>query len=367
MGAGAVRYRCVVHPAVLLMLLAPEIPPPGPTVEIQWQGPAECGDGNATKAMVAALVGGPRPTPVASAEVSIVADGFTWVADIAVDHEGVVTERRLQGGSCPALNDAVALVIAVTVDPLGSSATVARVIAPASPPVVLVPETPVHTATDPVGREPSNTVLQPRPLATSPPLDRRDASRAAPARRRPGLRGSAFVTGGGALGLLTRMSGQVGGGLALGVGATQLEVAATQHTVTSIEHANSDGAGAQMRLTTVRASACWSLRTARFALPLCGGLETGAWSARGFGLATSDRVTSPWLAVTPHLRPMWRATSWLALGLDLQAPVSLARAVFRIDDFEERLVRVGPAGFRFGLAIEVTFVDVGGVRRRSRP
>ncbi len=352
--------------AALTMLLA-AAPPPSGGVTIAWEGPAECGDGTTTRAMVDRLVGAPRADLEASATVSIVAERTGWIAEIAIEHDGATSQRRLRGAPCTALNDAVALVIAVTVDPLGASATVSKAVNATEaerpgPPVVTVIPGPSVATTDPTPPVPTQAPapVAVEPLPTTQPRATPASGVGAADRRaslRVPLRGSAFVVGGGTLGLVDPVGGQLGGGLALGVGVARIELAATHRFSTRIDHRAGGGSGADVSLTAARASGCWSLRRKRFIVPVCGGFEVGAWSAQGRGLTNTTTANLAWLAITPHARPMVRATPWLALGVDVQAPLALLRPRFTVDDFEDDLLRVDPAGFRFGLAVEVTFVD----------
>ena len=164
-----------------------------------------------------------------------------------------------------------------------------------------------------------------------------------------------LVGGGGTLGLLAQIGGRLEGGAVLEIGRARLELTAGHRFGTDIPHPEQPSSGARVTFTGGRASACWSITSTRVRLPLCGGVELGQVAAEGFGLASEATPRSLWAAVTPHVRPTLRATRWLGLGLDIQAPVALSRPRFAIDDFEDDLVRIGGLGLRFGLVIELLF------------
>jgi hypothetical protein len=323
-------------------------------VAIAWEGPERCGDGARAQTTFDRLVGAPRGDLTGTARVAVAEEGPSLLAVVVIEDESAQTQRELQSSDCEALSDAVALVVAVALDPLGASATVREAI-----------DRPVEAASPAVEPVPPEIPLaeEPRPSAVAPsPVTRR--------RTRPPLLGSVLVTGGGVVGLLPRVGGTFGGGFALGIAAARVELAAHHRFRTPLPHPADDSVKADVTLTAGRLSAGWAPAVGRFSFPMLAGLELGAFTARASGLTTTRTRHGLWAAAVPAFRPTVRATRWLALGLDLQLPVALWRESFIVEDFGQDLLQVGPVGFRFGLALEIIFFDESDrsrARKRGEP
>jgi hypothetical protein len=305
-------------------------------VAIAWEGPQRCGDGARTRATFDRLVGAPREDLSGAARVEVVEEGELLRARVVVAHAGAETQRELRSSDCGALSDAVGLVLAVALDPIGASATVMDAMAdPVDPDVDVEPP-----ASIPLAIEPIAALAAPRPV---------------PRRRRPPLSVSVLVSGGGTRGPLQSFGGVLGGGLGLGIARARVELAAQHHFRTTHEHPRDERVRADATLTAGRVSAGWAPTVDRFSFPMLAGIELGAVTARADRLTTSTTGSSLWAAVVPQFRPSVHATRWLALGLDLQLAVALRRARFDVDDYPETpLVHVDPLGFRFGVSIEIT-------------
>lgn len=341
-----------------LLLHAPAIPAPG--VSVEWDGRPQCNEAVLVRTTLDGLLGSPRPDLSARVSVRVTGEAPEWNAAITIDSRGESTRRSVRGGPCPALAEAVALVIAVTIDPLGASATVTEAMQPVTPP----DPSPTGLVPEAVAPEPDVGTLDARPERTAP-APTSPGSADAPTASRPSLRrrGSAFVSGGAAVGLVPRIGGWLGGGLALGLGGSRLELSGRHRFAARYEHPDSTASGADLTSSSARASGCWAFRSPRVTIPLCGGLEIGAFTARGFGLREARTAQSLWLAAVPHVRPSFRVTPWLGVGLAIEAPVALVRPRFAVDDFASDLLRVGPIGLGLGLSIEVIFFDEFGIFR----
>lgn len=353
-------------------------------VGIEWQGGA-CDQAGRAAARLDELLPPHELGPTGRARVHVVPDDSTqeggdaqWVATVEIETADGTVTRTLRGGPCSSIADAIALVVAVTVDPLGASTRV-DAWPPTRPggtdtpePVGTIPQAPEPVARTTDLRPASAVVVAEDP---SPDLDRAGrgmrrgprSAVASSARRRPAISTALVVDGGGAIGLLPRIGGRLGGSFVIGLGAGRIAVTGLHVFGRRTEHPQDESAGADVALSAARLSGGWSFRTGRFTFPLCAGIEAGAFTAAGFGLSDAGTARAVWVGLVPHAQPTLWATPWLGLGLHVEAPIALLRPRFDIDDFEDDLVRIGPVGLRFGLSIEVRFFDEDrGSRRTGR-
>ncbi|MEX1365327.1 MAG: hypothetical protein AB1Z98_19520 [Nannocystaceae bacterium] len=327
--------------------LATGLAPPPRRVDTDWQGPAACEQGERLQTTVDSLLDPRGPTARATVRVDPIDRG--WRAEIEIDVDGARVRRVVDGGPCAAVADAVALIVAVTVDPVGAGTRVGERLAP-SPPTASVADAPSLVplpSASPTGPpRPAIAVSRPGPASPS------DAQRA----RSPSPRSASLLVDGGITsGLLPGIGGRVGGGAALWWRRARLALTAAHGFARALEHPDGVDAGANLSMTAGRLSACWAPALGRLSLPVCGGVEAGAYSASGFGLQQTARVRSPWVALVPHVRPTVWVTRWLGLAAAIELPIALLRPTFAIDDFPAPLVVVGPAGARAGLSIELRF------------
>lgn len=157
---------------------------------------------------------------------------------------------------------------------------------------------------DPATRTPSQPEAPPDP--TADPL--REDEDAQAKRDRP--RAIVRATGAAGFSSAPRAAGAFEGTLGLQTGARRLEVTLGVWPAIPLRHPADDDLRVGLRLVTGAARGCWvPTRGERVSVPVCGGIEGGAWRARGRGgtnVVMPDRV--PWLAgvadvgVTVHLR-----------------------------------------------------------------
>lgn len=338
--------------AFALALQAGPVPNGGDEIDaldpmvLRWIAPAECPTQRDVGTRVRALVG-PETSLDGRAHVQVVRRGSRFDATVSLQTDAGATTRSLGAEDCTAVADAVALVIAVGLDPLAVSTVVRDAEAPT---IVPPPETPP--------REPDATPTRAR--ATDPPRVRAPAS-PSPERPELGLRG--FTQGAAAIGVLPRVGAAVGGGLALRMGAARLELSGAHQIGRSYRHPDVPRSGALVDATVGRAAACWTPTTGRFIFPLCAGAELGVMTARGRGLADRGTARTIFATAVPHVRALWFPTWRVGFGPALEVPIALTRPRFRIDDAEGDFVRAGSLGVRVGLAVEVAFFDES---RRSR-
>ncbi len=353
--------------AALGLLVGLMPPSSSPPVDLRWDAVPSCEQSTRVRARLDDLLD-QREGPGGTAVVLVTEHDDGWRATVEIEAKGASVRRVLEGRPCATLADAVALIIAVTVDPMGMGDVVPSPVSstPELDPgetVVPSPEISPARVESPVSAVGARLESAPSQQASA------DASpRPAPSSRarRTISTASVFVEGGGALGLVPGVGLQLGGGLTLSSGDARFVAAGAHGVARAVEHPEGIDAGADLWSTSGRALACWSPGRTRLSVAACGGVEAGSYAARGFGLERSATVRTAWVAAIPRAQVTLWATRRLGLSLAAEAPVALVRPRFSIDDFAADLVRVGPAGLRMGLAIEVIFFDESKAGRARR-
>lgn len=316
-----------------------------PDVGLEWDAPGDCRPAADVDAQIeAAKLELEEP---AQGDVVVRGGAGAWSAEVAIEVDGSMVRRTLGEADCDALADAVAVVVLVTLDPLARERDPTFVPAPApsdDPDLAARPENPPLPAPD----EPEPPAARTETEDAVPPTE------PAPARRRVRWEGvSLWLGGGGEIGMLEVPFGTAAAGVGLRFGPLRIDASGVFVGVRRLEHENGGAAvfnvgGAQLR-------ACWVPAWARFELPLCGGGEVGAISARGRGLMRSRTVRSPWASGLASARAQGNvAGRWWIWG-GLEGAVSLVRPGFAIDDFEEPIANVSAGSFRFVAGVEVRF------------
>lgn len=339
-------------------------------IELEWHGEA-CHEAERTRARLRELLPAHEAGPRGRARVTIVPDGgaprdghVPWRVTLAIGTDDGTVTRTIRGGPCSSLTEAIALVIAVTVDPLGTSLQVKP-----QPPAVAEPEQGMVPEPEQGAVPEQGTALEqgtvPELVGAPPAVDGRAATRAEPEvgrtrddRSPPRPRSVlAIAEAGGALGLLPPLGARLGGTVVLGIGAARLAVTGLHVLARRVEHPQDPSVGADIALSSARVSAGWSFVRGRFALPLYAGLEAGVFTAAGFGLQRTATPRATWLAVVPHAQPTLWATPWLGVGVHLEVPIALTRPRFGVDDFSGDLAQVPAVGLRCGLGITFKIFD----------
>ena len=89
--------------------------------ELTWQGPEECAERSRALSSVERLLGAP-PEQLATPPLAVLASVASatsgeWRVRLVITREGTSRTRELRGHSCPELADAVALILALAIDP----------------------------------------------------------------------------------------------------------------------------------------------------------------------------------------------------------------------------------------------------------
>lgn len=276
-----------------------------------------------------------------SVEVELSVDGDRWRADmILIDADGR-SHRQFEARSCQALADATALIIAVTLDPIAASTSLA-----ARSATVEQPEPTLEPTREPIP-EPTPIV---EPTSTPEPDDEpgtlgvssADAGEGEPAtlgRLAVGL----SLLGGIGYGPTAGPHGSVGGRVGLLGERWRVDVVGRWSTPRRESLA---GATGSFDAWTIEARGCFVPIVGPVELPLCPGFELG--SVRGRGLApTPNATTSSFLWLAPSLSQglAWAPVPRFAIGLELGLAVPLTRGRFAVGGTEiEQLSVFGVRG-----------------------
>ncbi len=111
----------MVAAAVLLGLLGPAVPEPPKTpagFTLRWQAPQGCSSAEAIEARVAALLSAPAAGEgIAEVEAVVRRTPRGVHMRLTTQFEGAVDQREVDSGSCEALSEATAMLLAVSLEP----------------------------------------------------------------------------------------------------------------------------------------------------------------------------------------------------------------------------------------------------------
>lgn len=260
-----------------------------------WEAPASCPDAAAMTRRIAALV--PAGATVPTARVRIVETGDGVVATIEIERGTGPQTRVIEGESCEAIADAVALVIAIGSEEPDE---------PAPAPAVVVDTPPPSTPTERPTPAPART-------PTSP------------------LRIGFFVGAGITWRTVPAVGPTIAGGIALLGARWRAELAAIGTTPTRrrLPAPNEDvQAEVASGVAVVRGAYVPRLRTIE--LPVFGGIETGGVSAISRGAVNADRRVGLLAALQVGAGLMWAPIPALALRIEVAGVLALARPRFAV-------------------------------------
>jgi hypothetical protein len=289
----------VLAPLFAVFLAAPGSGTP-PSAAVQWDAPAACPDDAAVEGRIAALVGDAVVVTPATARVEQHGDRFevelvTWI-------DGGSQRRVLAASSCDALADAVAVVIAVALDPVVSAQ---------APAIVAVSEVAA--------------------IERTPPPLRTRAREEAPTQlvQRSPLQLGLVIAGGYGSGIAPHGNALTHLGLAIGRRAWAIELDARLWLPRTFGRNDPNG-GARVLLGTFGALACGKGVFGRVELPVCAGLEVGGLRARGLNLDQPATRSYQWLA--PRARVGLRVALGRGVGLVLvgEGAVPLFKAQLQV-------------------------------------
>ncbi len=322
-----------------------------PPLPVHWHGPPACVDPSSMTSTLVELTGQPPPTDV---ELSLRAEPreHGWTISLHLHGSDLELQRTLEGRDCTTLTAAVALVIAVRLDPVAVTDGIwpepTRVI-----PVEPAPTEPVPIEPVPVGEPAPETPPPPSSRSTVEPT----AATESPTPERP--RGNRLVprvvvgtTVSGELGVLPR--GAAAFELTAGAAwpRARLELGGLTSIGPDAAAQSLPSVGGRFALLTGLLRACGVVARDRLEVPLCGGLELGRLRATGTGLREPATIDAPWIAITGGARPQWVPVPRVALGAALELMAPLQRHRFAIEEAGP-VHAVAPVGARLGLHLEL--------------
>lgn len=321
-------------------LLGPPVQRPRDVPPMTWEAPAECPSVEDVVASVHVLAPGvlsdPSPARV-FASVRVVESRYEVELRL---HDGEDEFRRaFVGDNCEEVAEAIALVVAVLLDPVVSASNVqARATAD-------VPPTPVIEAVP----------LEPPTAAAEDPIEDRAALIESPRRpiRGARVRAGLKLAGGGGYGPTNAGFGELGATAAVIGERWRVELGGTW---TPSRVLRSDGdIGGRIDGWRVAARGCFVPRVGardRLELPLCPGFELGQVRGRGLDeLPVVLTASFPWIAVALGQGLWFAPIERFAIGIDLQLAVPLRGGRFLIETVEVQ--RIAPVSMRGIVGIEV--------------
>jgi hypothetical protein len=341
---------------VLAWVVAMLVVPPSEAEWLRWRAPASCPDAARVHEAITARLG--RELDATEIEVDAVVQdrGSNGLAlTLRTTRAGIADARELTSGTCDALVDATALVVAVAIDPIAAVTTL-QAIRAAEP----APEAPAIEEAFVPPPAPIPEAVPERPKTTTT-VD-------APVPRRRRLDVLLAASGGVETGAMPGPSGGPNVAVAIAWPRARIEVAgfylAPRDSIT--------GEGTvRVQMGVMSARACGRLRSGRFEAPLCAGLEIGA--SRGDGIEVVDPRTAHgrWIAPAASAGALGWVTPRVALGARVELAIPVDRTGFDVRDPGDPipLHEPGPVSARLWAGIEVKLWgrDGSGRSRRDHP
>lgn len=238
----------------------------------------------------------------------------------------VLSARQLRGPTCEVVATAMAVFVAIALDPAERSATVEP------PPDVTTPAPPPPVKTAPAPRTGAAVLVQP-PMA--------------------GWYWGAGLELGSVLHPSVALGGRVHAAVTrFAVGARLAPELRLSWGWAGFAESPTRGGEATFRFQTARAEACARLNGAPFVIGACAGFEAGLLRATTRNLPRAGGTTEPWYAPTAAVRPGWFLSDWLSLEAELGVLFPLTRGSFVVADPERVVYRIPgvavtvAAGFR---------------------
>jgi hypothetical protein len=274
-----------------------------PPIDIQWEAPAECPNASSVRASTERLLGkqlDSLPGPDVRARGTVQkSEGGNWELHVVLVVGERTEEDILVAKKCRALADAMALKVALAIDPLA--------------------------VVDSVQSRPDETLAPTPPKTAAKAPAHALASTVAP-HPHIGVR----VVGGMGLGPLP--SATPGAGLfgSLQFSAFRLELGGAAYWGGVARYPALENVGANLQVFVAAARGCATPGSGRWTFPICGGLELGVMRGKGFGVETTDRTSGVWGGVVIGPAVQFRMTARLALWVEADAVVTLLKPEFHM-------------------------------------
>ena len=278
--------------------------------DIRWEAPVECPDANSVKLSVERLLGqsldGLQDRSVRARGEVHRNEAGNWELHCLLSVGDREEEETLAAKKCQALADAMALKVALAIDPLA----VVESVEPAAPALPAAPQPtqpPAPTGIDPVRNQTSR-----------------------PGRTQMGLR----LVGGVGLGPLPSMTGGAGAYASMQLPSFRVELGGQEYWGGVARYAALPSIGGHFQLFSGAARACLTPGTGDLTFPVCAGVEAGAVRGEGFGTANAETTSGLWAAAIlgPALRI--RATRVFAIWLEVDAMLTILRPEFHVRNLD---------------------------------
>ncbi len=307
--------------AALMLGLAPAPAAGDEAIELDWRAPVGCPERDEVRRSIARLV--PAADVRLRVRAEIMARGRGFEGTLALEGDDPESARSLQADDCHVLARAMAVVIAVSLDPF---AVAEAIDGPATIPAAEVPEPsspPRETLVSPRARAGASDRPAPRPTPAHPRARPSDEALELGVRLGAGVGGLLFPGAG------------VGLSLAPFLGTSRLHVRAVAEywAPQRIRFDPLRDASAEVQLVSGGVRVCPQLVRGRVRVPLCAGADVGAMLGRGTGrdLASASSGRQTWVGAVLEPGIAVGVTSRVSLWLALEGVVSLYRPRFAID------------------------------------
>jgi hypothetical protein len=271
-----------------------------------WSAPEECPSQQQVEAEIGRLVGGDLRLPDGSnlrADVRV-SGGPPWSADLTTQRAGRIGRRSLESPSCQAAADAVALIIALSIDPDAAAASAqASVAAPSRAPEA------------PVGRDERLQIL-------------------------------ASVSSQGRVGTLPGTDVGVGLGIGLAGARWRAELRWTYGLRGDQVASLPSGAAGRFNLTTGSLTGCVDVLRFNLAFGPCAVAEAGRVSATGYGATAGFSRHAPWLALGGGVFLSLVVSKHLRTSVEVDALASLYRPDYVFEEIPGVVFKAPAVGGR---------------------
>jgi hypothetical protein len=270
-----------------------------PSVALEWSAPSGCPSREEVEERILQLVGDAHSDGRLHARAHLANDGAAGAfrGDVELATASEVSSRHLEGDSCAAVSDAIALIVALAIEPRAGA-----------------PEPPAPSP-------------QPSPPADVRPPDVRPPDRKA-ARR------WVFLAASGRLDVGALPAPAVGAEIAVGFRPrhVELEIGGAMLASARATLAVRPDKGADIRLTELGGRGCYEVLDAPLDFGPCVGLHARWLSAEGFGADVPRDAMAVFGVASLGAMAKARLSSWIGLRLLAEAAFPLARPAFEIDN-----------------------------------
>lgn len=279
-----------------------------PKLTFSWSSPAQCTTENDVRMRVDRILGAhAAPHDDVDARAVVTQNGDVFRAEIQLNSAGQTSSRHVEDTSCDALADAVALIVALTVNP-----------------EVVVPPTP--TATKPPAPKPPET----KPVETkkTPPSSSPVVTKSETPSRRPFYFGANFL-----LDVATLKSLSAGAEVVAGFNPRHaaFELSGTWLSTQDAHYDADPTQGASEYSLGAGGRACWEIFDSALDVGPCGGAELTGIFAQGFGATQKTDTSVALFRAVLGARAKLRFSRF-ALRLGAEAAIPFTRPSFVIDN-----------------------------------